>query len=83
MADYDNETETRRFGTEPSPWAPRRGVDLFMLLSGVLTLGVSAYVLSDGPGWLRGVDPRWLIAGGALFVGLLLLFLSVRSGRRR
>ena len=60
----------------------RRGPDLLTLLAGVATLLVSGYVLSDGASWLPSMDPRWLIAGGALVVGLILLAASLR-GRKR
>jgi hypothetical protein len=44
---------------------------------------VSAYVLSDGASWLPQFDFRWVIAGGAVFVGLMLLGASFGSKRRR
>jgi uncharacterized membrane protein HdeD (DUF308 family) len=64
-------TERRRF---PDPLA---------LIVGIVTLVVSAYVLSDGAFNLPAIDTRWLIGGGALFVGLMLLGASLRPGRRR
>ena len=60
----------------------RRGPDLLTLIAGIGTLLVSAYVLTDGALWIPSLDPRWLLAGGALVVGLFLLMLSLR-GRRR
>jgi len=72
VAEKTRETETRR-----------RWPDLFTLLSGIATLLVSAYVLTDGNLWLPTVDPRWLLTGGALFVGVLLLASSLRGGRRK
>jgi hypothetical protein len=33
--------------------------------------------------WLPHVDPRWLITGAALFVGVLLLASSLRGSRRK
>ena len=60
----------------------RRGVDVFTLIVGVATLLISAYVLSDGASWLPRFDFRWVIAGGAVFVGLLLLGASFRGKRR-
>jgi hypothetical protein len=71
---YDNATETR---------PERRGVDVFTLIVGIATLLVSAYVLSDGASWLPQFDFRWVIAGGAVFVGLLLLGASFGGKRRR
>ncbi|EID53781.1 hypothetical protein [Saccharomonospora xinjiangensis] len=61
--------------------APRT-VELFTLLAGLATLLVSAYVLSDADTWLGQVDLRWVLAGGAVTVGLLMLAASVRPQRR-
>ncbi|MGK3205218.1 hypothetical protein [Amycolatopsis sp. MEPSY49] len=72
---YDNPTETQ-------PPA-KRGVDVFTLIVGIATLLISAYVLSDGASWLPQFDFRWVIAGGAVLVGLLLLGASFGSKRRR
>ncbi|MDQ0377462.1 hypothetical protein [Amycolatopsis thermophila] len=79
MAEQDNpyahDTETR---------APerRRGVDAFTLVLGIGTLLVSAYVLSDGATWLPAFDLKWVLAGGAVLVGVLMLGASMRGGRR-
>lgn len=70
---YDNPAET--------PPA-RRGVDVFTLIVGIATLLISAYVLSDGASWLPRFDFRWVVAGGAVFVGLLLLGASFGKRRR-
>ena len=72
MADRTRETETRR-----------RWPDVFTLIMGLATLVASGYVLSDGRLWLPTVDPRWLVTGGALLVGLLLLASSLKGGRRK
>lgn len=72
MAEKTTETEPRR-----------RWPDVFTLVMGLATLVVSGYVLSDGAMWMPDVDPRWLITGAALFVGVLLLASSLRGGRRR
>lgn len=61
----------------------RRSVDFFTLIVGVATLLISAYVLSDGASWLPHFDFRWVIAGGAVFVGLMLLGASFGGKRRR
>ena len=62
----------------------RRGVDLFTLLVGVLALAmsVSAFVGQVVFSW-PGFDPRWLLAGGAALLGVLLLAGSLRPGPRR
>ncbi|HWD06672.1 MAG TPA: hypothetical protein VG674_29950 [Amycolatopsis sp.] len=66
---------------EPQAPARRRGVDMFTLVVGIATLLVSGYVLSDGASWLPTFDVRWIIAGGAVFVGVLLLAASLRRRR--
>ncbi|WP_199434350.1 hypothetical protein [Qaidamihabitans albus] len=58
-----------------------RGVDVFTLIAGLATLGVSGYILSDGASWFPGVDLRWVLAGGAVLVGVLMLAASMRSDR--
>jgi hypothetical protein len=60
----------------------RRRPDVFTLIMGIATLGVSGFVLSDGEMWFPEVDPRWVVAGVALVVGVILLGASVR-GRKR
>ncbi|MBK1789358.1 hypothetical protein [Prauserella cavernicola] len=61
----------------------RTGVDVFAMLAGIATLLVSAYVLSDGHNWFPSVDMRWVLAGGAVLVGTLMLVASMRPGRNR
>jgi fatty acid desaturase len=65
------------------PETRRRWPDVFTLLMGLATLVASGYVLTDGRLWLPTVDPRWLLTGIALFVGVLLLGSSLRGGRRK
>jgi len=60
----------------------RQGPDGLTLIAGIATLLVSAFVLTDGALWIPSLDPRWLLACGALVVGLFMLMLSLR-GRRR
>lgn len=58
----------------------RRGFpDLLTGLAGIGTLLVSAYVLTDGAFHIP--NPTWLLAGGALLVGILLLASSLRGKR--
>ncbi|MEW2499274.1 hypothetical protein AB0878_02185 [Amycolatopsis sp. NPDC047767] len=59
----------------------RRGVDVITLIVGLATLLVSGYVLSDGASWLPTFDFRWVVAGGAVFIGVLLLAASSRRKR--
>jgi hypothetical protein len=56
----------------------RKRPDLLTLFAGLAALVMAAYVLTDGKTWLPSFDPRWLLAGGAVLVGLLLLGTSVR-----
>lgn len=75
MADWDEDTElveSRR----------RRFPDPLNMIVGLITLGVAAYALTDGQWGLPAVDPRWIIAGAALLVGLLLLGASFRPRKR-
>jgi hypothetical protein len=57
---------------------------VFTLIIGVLALGmaVSAFT-GDVVFTLAGLDPRWLLAGGAAVAGVLLLTSSLRRSRRR
>ena len=64
MAERD-QNETRQFP------------DVLTLIAGIGTLLVSAYVLTDGA--FRIPNPTWLLAGGALLVGVLLLASSLRK----
>ncbi|MTD56289.1 hypothetical protein GKO32_20240 [Amycolatopsis sp. RM579] len=73
MADYDETTQQR---------PRRRGVDVFGLLIGIATLFASAYTLTDGITWLPSFDVRWVLAGGAILFGALMLGASLRGGRR-
>ncbi|HKS49441.1 MAG TPA: hypothetical protein VJT49_30895 [Amycolatopsis sp.] len=56
----------------------RRGADVFTLILGLATLLVSGYVLTDGAIWLPHVDLRWVLAGGGVLVGVLMLGASLR-----
>ncbi|RSM71218.1 hypothetical protein DL991_36675 [Amycolatopsis sp. WAC 01375] len=76
--DYDNYDSTQTQSSQPA----KRGVDVFTLIIGIATLLVSGYVLSDGASWLPQFDFRWVMAGGAIFVGVLLLAASLRKSRR-
>jgi hypothetical protein len=71
--DYEETTEER---------PRRRGVDVFTLIIGVATLLVSAYTLTDGASWLPSFDLRWVLAGGAVLIGILMLGASMRTTRR-
>jgi hypothetical protein len=53
----------------------RRGPDPVALVVGLATLAMAVIAFT---GRLPDVDPRWLLAGGAAVVGLLLLIGSLR-----
>lgn len=61
----------------------RRAPDLLTLLAGIGALVVAISALVGSASWLPAVDARWLLAGGAVTVGLLLLAGSVRPRRDR
>lgn len=83
MADSDTPYETRFHdeADEDPGCGSRRGIDPLTLIAGIVALLASVYVLSDGAGWLPAVDLRWILAGGAVLAGLLMLVASL--GRRR
>jgi hypothetical protein len=59
----------------------KRGVDVVGLVFGVAALVASAYMLSDGASWPEFLDLRWVLAGGAMVIGLGLLAGSARRRR--
>jgi hypothetical protein len=61
----------------------RRGLDPVTLLFGIGALLVSAIALTDGTSLLPEMDPRWLLAAGAVLVGMLLLVATLRRPRDR
>jgi hypothetical protein len=82
MAEQGNPEQENPEQSGPRTVSRRGGPDPIALIAGLATLGVAAYLLTDGSEWLPPIDPRWIIAGGALLIGLLLMALSLRSGRR-
>jgi hypothetical protein len=59
----------------------RRGLDPLVLIAAAATLIAAAYVLTDGAA-LTGHTARWVLAGGAVLVGVLMLGGSRRDSRR-
>jgi hypothetical protein len=51
----------------------RRGVDVVGLVFGLGALLASAYMITDGSFWPGSLDLRWVLAGGAMMIGLGLL----------
>jgi hypothetical protein len=70
---------------DPAPPARRRGPDPLALIVGLATLAMAVFAFVGELPDLSGFDPRWLLAGGAVAVGLVLLVgnLRNRSGGRR
>ncbi|MPZ65219.1 MAG: hypothetical protein GEU83_06765 [Pseudonocardiaceae bacterium] len=60
----------------------RRMPDLLALLCGIAALGIATTAIAGSSAWLPPVDARWLLAGGAMVIGLLLLVSSLRPGKR-
>ncbi|WP_026422457.1 hypothetical protein [Actinokineospora inagensis] len=59
-----------------------RRFDPLALIAGLATLAASSYVLTDGRIWVPSLDPRWMIAGAAVLVGVSLLGCSLRGKRK-
>lgn len=59
--------------------ARRRGPDPLALLVGLATLAMAVFAFVGELPDLSGFDPRWLLAGGAAVVGLVLLVGSLRG----
>jgi hypothetical protein len=70
---------------DPVAPARRRGPDPLALVVGLATLAMAVFAFVGELPDLSGFDPRWLLAGGAVVVGLMLLVgnLRNRSGGRR
>jgi hypothetical protein len=75
VAEHDNERDNERRVGRARP-------DLLTLIAGIATLFVSTYLLTDGAIGFSSLNPSWLLASGALVVGLVLLTASLR-GRKR
>ena len=66
-----------------TPVRTRGGPDVLTLLAGLVALAMSVAAFVGQLPWLPDFDPRWLLAGAAALVGVLLLMGSLRRGRRR
>lgn len=58
-----------------------RRFDPLSLIAGLGALAGSGYVFLEGPVWIGHVDPRWVIAGIAVVIGVILLAASLRKDR--
>ena len=73
-------TDTGVVGTGATERAARRrGPDPLALLVGLATLAMAVFAFIGELPDLSGFDPRWLLAGGAAVVGLVLLVGSLRG----
>jgi hypothetical protein len=79
------ETTADVLTTDDPPRPRRRGPDPLTLIVGLATLVMAVFAFVGELPDLSGFDPRWLLAGGAAVVGLVLLVgnLRGRSGGRR
>jgi len=64
--------------TVENPVVPRRGPDPLALVVGLLTLGMAVAAFTHHLPVLPHFDPRWVLAGVAALVGVLLLLGSIR-----
>ncbi|MGD9985644.1 hypothetical protein [Pseudonocardia sp.] len=64
--------------TRPGAPARRRFPDLLCLVVGLLSLAVAGPALFGSSLTTLGFDARWLIAGAAVLLGLLMLVGSLR-----
>lgn len=77
MADHET-------GQGSAARAQRSGFDPITMLGGLAALVLAGYALSDGFGGVAVFsDPRWLLAGGAVLVGVVMLVSTLRPSRRR
>lgn len=72
----------QRHSDETATPTTRRGPDLLTLVVGLGALGIAGTALLGGIAWVPHVDGRWVLAGLALVVGLLLIAGSLRPSRR-
>ena len=63
--------------------APRRPFDPIMLVLGLVTLAVATYIVGYGYVPFPHFDTKWVIAGGGVLVGVLMLTASLRPKRNR
>lgn len=68
MADFPDEQETTK--------VREHRFDPVSLVAGVGALLVAAYTLTDGVVSLPEISGRWLLAGGAAFIAVLMLIAS-------
>jgi uncharacterized membrane protein HdeD (DUF308 family) len=75
-------TQRNEPGLEPSAERRRRAPDVLTLIMGLVCVTAAVMTLV---GWMPATplfDLRWVLAAGAVLVGLLLLAASVRTPKR-
>jgi hypothetical protein len=77
---YDNPYAYDEAPAETQP--AKRGIDGFTLIAGILALMATGYILGDGAAWFPDFSFRWVMAGAAVLVGVLMLATSLRGNRR-
>jgi hypothetical protein len=65
--------------SNPDNRRTRRGIDPLTLIVGLGALFAAAVGLSEDTSWVSAIDPRWLLAAGAVLVGVLLLVGTLRK----
>jgi fatty acid desaturase len=78
VADTDYSCDEPQAETQPT----KRGIDAFTLIAGLATLLISGYVLTDGASWMPAFEMRWVLAGGAVLIGVLMLAGSFSGGHK-
>ncbi|NMH99103.1 hypothetical protein [Pseudonocardia acidicola] len=82
MAEFGERTVTGPTGTTERP-ARRRMPDPLTLLVGLFSLAVAGSAFVGRMPAMTMFDPRWLLAGGAVVFGVLLLVGSLRNRQDR
>lgn len=75
MAEQFDTPATAESRTAP---ARRRLPDPLALVVGLVSLGVAGFAVTGQAAALNGFDARWLLAGAAVLLGVLLLIGSLR-----
>lgn len=58
-----------------------RRFDPVSLIAGLAALCGSAYVFFEAQTWIGQLDARWLVAGAAVVIGVIMLAASLRKDR--
>ncbi|MHA6792786.1 hypothetical protein ACVGVM_04580 [Pseudonocardia bannensis] len=82
MAEWQEQNVDHIDPDSPTP-ARRRMPDPVTLLIGLFSLGVAGSALLGRMPDASAFDPRWLFAGAAVLLGVLLLFGSLRNRQGR